>query len=102
MARKHKHNSAPSNDLYTLRVLHSFVDTGYGTPVSLKRGDIIKRSEEVATRFVEGGLAEEVLDPIHQMVSTAAEIGGVAFVTSNAEVTAACAHYQVGCTNPGK
>ena len=88
-------------ELYSLRALQSFVDVGNGVPVSVSKGNIIRRGEAVATRFVNDGLCEEILDPIHQMVKTAADIGGVAFVTSNPDVTAACAHYQVGCTAPG-
>ena len=88
--------------LIKLRALEGFVDTGQRTPVSIGKGDIIERGEEVAERWIEAGRVEEILSPIDQMVQTAHDIGGIAFVTDNAEVTAACSEAGVGCVPTGK
>ena len=98
--------------LFKLRALSSFVDVqkiatdkdgdAPGSVVSVSKGDIIHRGEEVAERLIDAGLVEEILSPIDQMVQTAHDLGDVAFVTDNAEVTAACAEAGVGCVPTGK
>jgi len=97
--------------LFKLRALHSFVDVqkiatdsegdASGAVVSVSKGDIIHRGEEVADKLIDSGLVEEILDPIDQMVQTAHDLGDVAFVTDNQEVTAACAEAGVGCAPTG-
>ena len=98
-----------AHTLIKLRALKGFVDAGHGakdggpgSPVSIGQGDIIERGEEVADRWIESGLVEEILSPVDQMVQIAHDIGGVAFVTDNAEVASACAEAGVGCVPTGK
>ena len=91
-----------AHKLIKLRVLDGFVDAGNLTPVSLSKGDIIERDEEIADRWIDAGRVEEILSPIDQMVQIAHDIGGVAFVTDNAEVASACAEAGVGCVPTGK
>ena len=93
-----------AHNLIKLRALQGFVDAGQGAkdggpgvPVSIVRGDILERSEEVAERWIESGLVVEVLSPIDQMVQTAHDIGGIAFVSDNEDLAAACAQAGITC-----
>ena len=75
---------------------------GISLPSPIGKGDIIERGEEIADRWIDAGRVEEILSPIDQMVQIAHDIGGIAFVTDNAEVASACAEAGVGCVPTGK